>query len=305
MKTDFDHSLRSVTAAASDIRASTYRFLTAAGNRQSPTGVVPGVVRASIIFVVGVAAAVLAGCGSIGQPAGASSGTAPKSSPSPGRGAFANAVAGQVTQVGSGTLTVAQQSGSAKVTFDSTTSVLQSGTGSASEAVAGVCVVATGTTGAGGVITARTFQVQLNMNGNCTPPAGLGGGQGAGGGRGPRGSPSPGAGGGAPPANFGNVRGKLTAVNGSTLTVQPQTGNPVTVMLTSSTAVTRLVTSSTARLAVGECVTANGQKDSSGAVKARTILISPPGANGNCTFAGGGFGGGGRRPGASPPAQSA
>jgi hypothetical protein len=99
------------------------------------------------------------------------------------------------------------------------------------------------------------------------------------------------------------VRGKLTAVNGSTLTVQPQTGNPVTVMLTSSTTVTRLVTSSTARIAVGECVTANGSKDSSGAVKARTVLISPPGANGSCTFGGGG---GGRRPaGASPPAQSA
>jgi Domain of unknown function (DUF5666) len=263
-------------------------------------------VRASIIFVVGVAAAVLAGCGSIGQPAGAS-GAAAQTSPSPGRGAFANGVAGQVSQVGSGTMTVAQQSGSARVTFDSSTSVLQSGTGSLSEAVAGVCVVATGTKDASGVVTARTFQVQLNMNGNCTPPAGLGGGGGGGGGQGAggragRGSPSPGAGG-APPANFANVRGKLTSVSGSTMTVQPQTGSPVTVMVDSSTTVTRLVTSSTARLAAGECVTANGQRDSSGTVKARTILISPPGPNGNCTF--GGFGGGRRPGGASPPAQSA
>jgi hypothetical protein len=258
-------------------------------------------VKASII-VVGVAAAVLAGCGSIGSNAGASAGTAARTSPSPGRGAFGNAVAGQVSQVASGKMTVAQQNGSVDVTFDSTTSVLQSGAGAISEAVPGTCVVATGTTDASGTVTARTFQVQLNMNGNCTPPAGFGGGQGpAAGGRAGRGSPSPGAGGG-PPANVANVRGKLTNVSGSTMTVQPQTGSPVTVVVTGSTTVTRLVTSSTARLAAGECVTANGQRDSSGTVKARTILISAPGPNG-CTFAGG-FGGGGRRGSPSPPAQS-
>lgn len=271
--------------------------------------------RASII-VVGVAAAVLAGCGSIGSPAGASSGAAAKTSPSPGRGALANAVNGQVSQVASGKLTVAQQNGSATVTFDSSTSVLQSGTGTLAEAVPGTCVVATGTADPSGAIAARTFQVQLNMNGNCTPPAGAGGGQGAGGngqgagggGRAGRGSPSPGAGGGAgaPPANFSMVRGKLTNVSGGTMTVQPQTGSPVTVTVSSTTTVTRLVTSTTARLATGECVTATGQRDSSGTVKARTILISAPGPNG-CTFGGGGFGGGGggRRPGASPSPRSA
>jgi hypothetical protein len=258
-------------------------------------------VKASII-VVGVAAAVLAGCGSIGGPAGASGGAAAaKTSPSPGRGA--NGVVGQVSQVASGKLTVDDQSGSVTVTYDSGTSVLQSGSGTLAEAIPGTCVVATGTTDASGTVTARTFQVQLNMGGNCTPPAGLGGGQGAGGGspRPGRGSPSPGAGGG-PPANFAMVRGKLTNVSGSTMTVQPQTGNPVTVTVSSSTTVTRLVTSSSARLAVGECVTANGQRDSSGTVKARSILISAPGANG-CTRAGG-FGGGGR-PGASPSSQTA
>jgi Domain of unknown function (DUF5666) len=256
-------------------------------------------VKASII-VVGVAAAVLAGCGSIGSSAGASGGAAAKTSPSPGTGAFGNAVVGQVSKVANGKLTVDQQNATATVTYDSTTSVLQSGAGSLAEAVPGTCVVATGTTDAGGVVTARTFQVQLNMNGNCTPPAGVGGGQGAGGGgqRPGRGSPSPGAGG-APPANFAMVRGKLTAVSGGTMTVQPETGSPVTVTVTSSTTVTRLVTSSSARLAVGECVTANGQRDSSGTVKARSILISAPGPNG-CTRAGG-FGGGRQ----SPPAQSA
>jgi hypothetical protein len=259
-------------------------------------------VKASII-VVGVAAAVLAGCGSIGGSAGASGGAAAaKTSPSPGRGAFGNAVVGQVSQVASGKVTVDDQSSSVTVTYDTSTSVLQTGAGTLAEAIPGTCVVATGTTDASGAVTARTFQVQLNMGGNCTPPAGLGGGQGAGGGgRAGRGSPSPGASGG-PPANFANVRGKLTSVSGSTMTVQPQTGNPVTVTVSSTTTVTRLVTSSSARLAVGECVTANGQRDSSGTVKARSILISAPGPNG-CTRAGG-FGGGGR-PGASPPSQGA
>jgi len=262
-------------------------------------------VKASIIVVGVAAAAVLAGCGSIGSTAGAASANAAKASPSPDRGAFGNAIVGQVSQVGGGKMTVAQQNGSVNVTFDSTTSVLQTGAGAISEAVPGTCVVATGTTDAGGTITARTFQVQLNMNGNCTPPAGVGGGQGPGAAgfspRPGRGSPSPGAGGG-PPANFANVRGKLTNVSGSTMTVQPQTGSPVTVMVSSSTTVTRLVSSSTARLAAGECVTATGQRDSSGTVKARSILISAPGPNG-CTRAGG-FGGGGRPGAASPPAQS-
>jgi hypothetical protein len=263
-------------------------------------------VKASIIVVGVAAAAVLAGCGSTGSTAGASS-TAARTSPSPGRGALGDAVVGQVSTVARGKMTVAQQNGSVNVTFDSTTSVLQSGAGAISEAVPGTCVVATGTTDASGAIAARTFQVQLNMNGNCTPPAGAGG---FGGGQGPgaggfsprpgRGSPSPGAGGG-PPANLANVRGKLTNVSGSTMTVQPETGSPVTVVVSSSTTITRLVSSSTARLAAGECVTATGQKDSSGTVKARSILVSAPGPNG-CTSAGA-FGGG-RRPGSSPSPQT-
>ena len=249
--------------------------------------------KASVI-VVGVAAVVLAGCGSIGSAAGASA-TVARTSPSPGGGAFANGVVGQVSQVAGTRLTVDQGNGTVTVTYDSSTSVLQTGSGSIAEAVPGTCVVATGTTDASGTIAARTFQIQLNMNGNCTPPAGVGGGQGPGAGgfspRPGRGSPSPGAGG-SPPANFATVRGKLTNVSGSTMTVQPQTGSPVTVAVSSSTTVTRLVTSSAARLAVGECVMAAGQRDSSGTVKARSILISAPGPNG-CTRAGG-FGGGRR-----------
>jgi hypothetical protein len=263
------------------------------------------------IIVVGVAAAALAACGGIagGSPAS----TAARTSPSPGAAGLANAVFGQVTNVAAGKLTVNGQGGDATVAYDSSTSVLQSGTGALTDAVPGSCVMATGTADAAGAVTATTFQVQLNMNGNCnTPPAGFGGagasprpGASARPNRSPFPGQSPGVGGGAP-ANLTVVRGKVSAVSGNVVTVQPDTGAAVTVTVPSTVSVTRLVNSTTARLAVGECVTATGQRTSSGTVQARNILISAPGPNG-CTRAGGiggGFGGG-RRGSPSPVSQSA
>jgi hypothetical protein len=262
-------------------------------------------VRASIV-IVGVAAVVLAGCGSIGNTAGASSSTAAKTSPSPGRG-NGNAVVGQVAEVAGGKLTVTERAGTSTVAFDSSTSVLQSGTGSLADVVQGTCVGANGQKDAAGAIAAATVTVMLNMNGNCTPAnGGPGGGQGNGGDQGNGGvgvSPPPGVGNG-PPANFANVRGKVASVSGGAFTVQPQTGDPVTVTVPSTARFTRLVTSTTARLAAGECVTANGQRDSSGTVKARNIVISAPGPNG-CARGGFGGAGGGGRPSASPGTQSA
>jgi Domain of unknown function (DUF5666) len=260
-------------------------------------------VRASIV-IVGVAAVVLAGCGSIGNTAGASTGSTAKTSPSPGRGANANGVVGQVAQVASGKLTVTDRTGNVTVTYDSSTTVLQSGTGSLADVVQGACVGANGQKDAAGAITAATVSVMLNMNGNCTPPANAGPGGGP--------SPSPGGfpgggngGGNGAGANLANVRGKVTAVSGTTITVQPQTGDPVTVLAPSTARFTRLVTSTSARLATGECVTVTGQRESSGTVKARNILISAPTANGCVRAGGAGGGGGGGRPSASPGGQSA
>jgi hypothetical protein len=266
-------------------------------------------VRASF-FVVGVAAALLAGCGGIGNAAGGTAGAA-KTSPSPGRGAVGNNVVGQLVKLASGRMTVSDQAGNVAVSYDSSTTVLQSGTGSLADAAAGTCVTAAGEKDASGAVAATTLQVELNMNGNCTQPGGgFGGGQSPGPGQSPRpggragqGSPRPAQspGGGALPANLTAVRGKVASVSGSTLTVQPQTGAPVTVTVPSTARITRLVSSTPARLAVGECITANGQRDSSGTVKARSVLISAPGPNG-CTRAGG-FGPGGR-PSASPRTQN-
>ena len=257
--------------------------------------------KASIIFV-GVAAAVLAGCGGIGGLTGASAGAA-KASPSPSRG-FGGNVVGQVTKLASGKMTVNEQSGDVTVAYDTSTMVLQSGAGTMADAVAGACVTATGERDASGAVTATALQVELNMNGNCNQPAGGFAGASPNPSFSPRvgrGGPSPGASPGGPPANLGLVRGKVASVSGTTLTVQPETGAPVTVVVPSMARIMRIVTSSTARLAVGECVTATGQRDSSGTIKARNIVISAPGPNG-CTRAGGagGGGGGGGRPTRSP-----
>ena len=262
--------------------------------------------RASIFFVVGTAAAVLAGCGGLGSSATASSNSA-KTSPSPGRGNF-NGAAGQLTKLTGSSMTISDQAGTVTVSYDSSTSVLQSGTGSMTDIAAGVCVTANGDREANGSVTATGVQVMLNMNGNCNQPAaGFGNGNGQGpGGASPRPSGSPRAGRptpspGATPANLAFVRGKVSSVSGTTVTVEQDTGGPVTVTVPSTARITRTVSSTTARLAVGECIAATGQRDSSGAVKARAIVISAPGPNG-CTIAGAGgrgFGPGGR-PSASP-----
>lgn len=247
---------------------------------------------------MGVGSALLAGCGSIGSSGGTPA-PAAKTSPSPGRGG--DGVVGQLVQLSSGKMTISDQAGEVTVTFNSSTSVLQSGTGSLADAVPGTCVLAAGTADTSGAVTAGTFQVQLNMNGNCAVPAGGFGGQVGQGPRPGRASPGPGQSPGAnvAPANQSLVRGKVASASGTTVVVQPDSGAPVTVTVPGTVVVTRLVSSSSARLAVGECITATGQRDAAGTLAARTLLISAPGPNG-CTRGGlgGGFGGG--RPRSSP-----
>jgi len=264
-------------------------------------------VKASIL-VIGAAAAVLTGCARIGSAGGASAGAA-GTSPSPGRGAFGGAVVGELVQLSAGKMTVSGQAGSVTVAYDSTTTVLQSGAGSFADAAPGTCVTVTGERDATGAVAARTLQVELNMNGNCVQPGGGPGGQSPAAGQSPRpgarpgqASPRPRQSPGGDPANLAVVRGKVAGASGGTITVQPATGAPVSVTVPSTVQVSRVVSSTSARLAVGECITANGQRDSSGTVRARTILISAPTANG-CT-GGRGFGPGGR-PSASPAGRSA
>jgi hypothetical protein len=97
-------------------------------------------------------------------------------------------------------------------------------------------------------------------------------------------------------------------VNGSTVAVNET--NPTTkkvssvaVTLTSSTTFTERQPAAATDLAVGKCASAVGAADTTGAVTARSITISTPGANG-CTTGFGRFGGAGGGAGGAVPGGS-
>jgi hypothetical protein len=91
--------------------------------------------------------------------------------------------------------------------------------------------------------------------------------------------------------------GKITALNGSSLSVQAdrRSGSTVndTVTVAATTTLTETGRATASALRVGECVTAVGPTNSTGAVAATRIAISNPGPNG-CTqrFGRAGTGGG-------------
>src|SRR6202162_322799 len=106
------------------------------------------------------------------------------------------------------------------------------------------------------------------------------------------GSPSPGGGG---AAQFRNgASGQLVQVNGQSLILTGPTGD-LTVTYSSTTTFTRTSTAVLADIVPGVCIVATGQKDSTGALTATTVRLSPKPAAG-CGAAGR-FG-----PNASPPA---
>jgi uncharacterized protein DUF5666 len=235
------------------------------------------VVRFTIV-VMGCAALALAACGG----AGSATGSSPPSRPSPSpAGAAQNGVAGQITQIGNGTLVVKEPSADVSVAYSAATNVLQTSSATQANILAGACVVVTGQRDSGGVVTADMVQVQFNMNGNCTPPPGVG-----------QATPGPG--------NAVNIRGKITSVSGTSFVVQPVTAGdtPVTVNVPSTARITRLDTATTSKLAVGQCVRVNGQQAASGVVQARALVITPAGPNG-CAVGGPGAGGGQPRPSSS------
>jgi hypothetical protein len=153
-------------------------------------------------------------------------------------------------------------------------------------------------------VTAASVEVRPARNGEC---AGA-----------PTGTVTNGTGGrGA--ADFGRraVAGLVTAVNGDTITVQETmrargdgtasstaTASPmtatVTVATTSSTTYTAQKAGAATDVAVGECASALGKADDTGAVTATSITLRPA-TNGSCTT---GFGGAGGRGGATGTATT-
>jgi hypothetical protein len=244
-----------------------------------------------VLLGVGSAACLaMVACGG----AAASGGSTPSASPSAGgRAGFArDAAFGQLVQINASTLILSGTTGDSTVSYTGTTTITQTSTGTLANIAPGLCISATGTKNAAGLLTATGVLMSAPVNGSCAT-AGFGGG--GGGtftprpGATPRPSFSPPAG----SAGFTATRGLVKSVTGTAVTLTEATGVTTTINVPTTVKVTTSTVIQAAALQTGECVTALGPKNTSGTVTARSLTITPAGANG-CTagFGGGGFGGG-------------
>jgi hypothetical protein len=228
------------------------------------------------------------------------------------------------------------QSGQVTVSWTKSTAFSETVKLPATSVAAGDCVSATGTLSKG-MITAKSVTVSRPIKGKCGASrvggGGFGGGGFGGGGRfgnrpgaaGSSGSaPARGSAGGSGPrrgfpgaANFALATGKVTSVSKDTLVISgfstssltrrpasaPKTKpsiktTTVKIAVTSSTAYSETKKAKSADLAVGDCVTAVGKSDSTGAIKASTVRVTSTGGKSCTTGFAGGFGRGGGSTGA-------
>ncbi|HVD88872.1 MAG TPA: DUF5666 domain-containing protein [Jatrophihabitantaceae bacterium] len=259
------------------------------------------------------------GAAATSQPAPASSGSSSSSSSGarPARG-VRPAAQGTIAALAATSMEVqSPQSGQVTVTFGPKTAFTQTSAAAKASVVVGTCVaaVAARSQSSGSAapstpapsaspparvtsFTAATVVITQRANGTCN--GGFGGLNGS---AAPSGAPSGAFPSGAPSGGFGRggfggfaarATGKVTAVTASTMTVVGSTrSGPITytVSVDPSTMYTATGSGTSASLAVGQCVIAFGPTDSTGAVAATRIAVSPASSSG-CTV---GFGRG--RPG--------
>ena len=259
------------------------------------------------------------GAAATSQPAPASSGSSSSSSSGarPARG-VRPAAQGTIAALAATSMEVqSPQSGQVTVTFGPKTAFTQTSAAAKASVVVGTCVaaVAARSQSSGSAapstpapsasppvrvtsFTAATVVITRPANGTCN--GGFGGLNGS---AAPSGAPSGAFPSGAPSGGFGRggfggfaarATGKVTAVTASTMTVVGSTrSGPITytVSVDPSTMYTATGSATSASLAVGKCVIAFGSTDSTGAVAATRIAVSPASSSG-CTV---GFGRG--RPG--------
>jgi hypothetical protein len=252
-------------------------------------------------------ASLLAACGA-SSTASASSPTtvAPASTgsgPAPAGGAFPGAVGSVAALAGSSMEVQSQQTGQVTVSWTPSTNFTQSTTASAATVTVGDCVVATGSSSSG-TITARTVSIsQPSASGTCTTTRPTSGAPGRPGGGNAPAARAP-TGNSATPPSFAS--GKVTSVSTGALGIYgtSASGNPtatgsastapassnITIDLSSTTGYTKTQPAAASNLAVGDCVTATGTTDSSGAVTASSVRITSSGGQ-TCST---GFAGAGR-----------
>jgi Domain of unknown function (DUF5666) len=286
-----------------------------------------GVVWIGAIAALVIAAGALTAC-SGGGKAAAGAGALPSSSPSPasngGGGARGGpAASGTIAEIDGNALQVQNPtSGQTTVALTAKTAYTQTKATTLASVKVGSCIVATSpastasstTSGSASTpagepssITAHDVTITSPESGSCERTGGGPGGGTFGSGR-PSGFPSnfpSGAPSGfrttgtRPGGGFGDVvDGKVTAVSGSTITVEavthtfnrsasasPSTStHTVTVTVTSSTTFTHTVVATRGDVKVGLCATAFGSSDQSGAITATRLALSSP-KGGTCSDA--------------------
>jgi hypothetical protein len=250
-----------------------------------------------LVLTAGGIAAVLglAACGgtSASTNTSTSSSTTSRSGGANGPGGFARrGTAGTLAQIKGSSLILTDTTG-ADVTVDytPTTTITQTKTGVLADIVPGSCVIATGTKDASGNVVASSVRLSQPVNGACTAgfgnrPGGAGNGPRPTPNGTPRATPAPGQ----PLPSF--AAGRVTAVNGTAVTVQPTTGAAQTITVPTTVTVSESNPVPASDLSVGDCIQANGSKDSGGTVAATALSIVPPGPSGCFSGGRGGFGGG-------------
>ena len=275
---------------------------------------IKNITRGGLVAVAVASALALTACGSSSSVATTTTAASIYTSPPNGGGgggfgarSFPGA-SGEIAAITGTTLQVQGTSGQTAVTYTPTTTFRQTVSATQAAVTVGTCISAFGTPASGsstfgGPVTATTVSISQPVSGACTGGFGggfrrssasgtPGGGSFPGGGTPPRGSfPAGGFRGG----RFGVASGLVKSVSGNTVTVQetnPQTSatSSVVVTLTGTTTFTESTTATATDLAVGKCARATGSASSTGAITARSIVISTPGANG--CYSGFGFRGG-------------
>ena len=210
-------------------------------------------------------------------------------------------VSGEIAAVDGKTLQIQDGESQTAVTYTSKTTFTAQVAGSVSDISKGDCVMvfSSSTDEKATEVTATTVSASDAVDGKCSSGFGGGGGAGGGGNRPsgqpsgmpsgqPSGMPSGGPSGGPSGMPNGGGRpqsGKVTAVDGDTLTVAVATQGSddttdLTVKTTSKTSVTVTEESKASAAKVGVCATVNGKADDTGAVKASTISLRKAGDDG-------------------------
>lgn len=203
----------------------------------------------AILRLAGVAL-LCAACGGGGATAAPATGATPQ----PTSRAARNFVRGEIVQVKADKVTLTAKDGTdASFSMTPTTAVKQEQDALVSDVTVGSCAFGIGErTGADLVTATQVVITNHGPNGPDDCRKGSGGGL----------------------HHLGVAGGQVTAITGDTYTVNSNAG-PQRFQVGGQTKAVRLVDATAATLAVGQCVTARGPKDSAGEVTAKSVVISP------------------------------